>query len=175
MALIPVQKAHIPQPPSILSFRYQRTPTHQHQGIDLVAPIGTPVYAAEAGVVEEIAYEYRKGFSGYGRVVVVKGESGRWFLYAHLDDILVGEGDSVLEGQKIATVGNTGFTKDEPERLITGAHLHFEVSPRGYPRDSEAERLDPVAFLAEKKTARPRWRRTRRGVTLRLSRSSPQV
>lgn len=177
MALIPVLKAHIPLPPSKLSFRYQRTSTHRHQGIDLVAPLGTPVYAAEAGEVEKVAYELRKGFSGYGRVIVIKGDSGRWFLYAHLDDIFVGKGQRVSEGQRIATVGNTAFNRDEPERRMAGAHLHFEVSPSEYPQDSEALRLDPVAFLAEKKTARPRWRqtslykRTSSGVVLRLSRS----
>jgi murein DD-endopeptidase MepM/ murein hydrolase activator NlpD len=132
------------------------------------------VYAAESGKIEQIAYEYRQGFSGYGRVIVVRGESGRWFLYAHLNDIFVGEGEHVLEGQKIGTVGNTGFTRDDPERLISGAHLHFEVSPRKYPQDSEAERIDPVAFLAEKKK-KPYFRRTRRGVTLHTSRSSPRV
>lgn len=173
--MIPIKSTHVPLPPSKLSFGFQRTPTHKHQGIDFVAPLGTPVYAAESGEVEEVAYEYRKGFSGYGRVVVIKGKSGRWFIYAHLNDIFVGEGERVLEGQKIASVGNTAFTKDEPEKLMSGAHLHFEVSPRGYPQDSEAQRLDPIAFLAEKKTAKPYWRRTRRGVTLRLSRYLPQV
>lgn len=171
----PVKNSHIPANSSILSFEYQRTPTHKHRGVDLVAPLGTPVYAAESGQVEEVAYELRQGFSGYGRVVVVKGDSGRWFLYAHLNDIFVGEGDRVLEGQKIATVGNTGFTRDEPERLISGAHLHFEVSPTPYPQASEAKRLDPVAFLAEKKTVYLFRRRVRNGQTLRSSQCSLQV
>jgi murein DD-endopeptidase MepM/ murein hydrolase activator NlpD len=168
----PVKDAHIPIPPSRLSYGYQRTETHKHQGIDLVAPLGTPVYAVEAGTVAHAVSEWRKGFSGYGRAVVIRGNSGRWFLYAHLNDVYAREGDDVLEGQTIATVGNTAFTKDEPEAVVqSGAHLHFEVSPTPYPQESEALRLDPVAVLSEKKK-RPHFRRTRRGITLRASRYS---
>lgn len=165
MALAPIQGSSLPLPPSKLSYQFQRTPTHKHQGIDLVAPLGSPVYAAEAGTVEITAKEYRQGFSGYGRVVVVAGISGRRFLYAHLEDVLVTEGQTIAEGQIIGSVGNTSFSKEYPTARMIGAHLHFEVSSGRYPRPSEGGRLDPIAFLAEKKTV-PRYRRVRRGQTL---------
>lgn len=132
----------------ILSWQYRRTPTHTHQGIDIVKPKGTPVLAAASGVVTHAHSSLAPGFSGYGRVVVVRqSATGPWFLYAHLDKVLVTAGQQVSEGQKIATVGDSCFSKDEPAGDCSGSHLHFEVSPRPYPQESEASRLDPVAWV----------------------------
>ena len=147
MATLPVTGAKIPLPPSRLSYLFRRTPTHLHRGLDFPAARGTPVRAAESGIVEVSSNVYRRGFSGYGRVIVVKGDSGRWFLYAHLDRALAPVGARVTEGQKIGTVGRTTFRRDAPTRQSGGPHLHFEVSPRPYPQRSEASRLDPVSFL----------------------------
>ncbi len=148
------------------AFGTQRSATHTHQGIDLVAPRGAPVRAVAGGTVTHASAKLERGFSGYGRHVVVrKGSAGPWFLYAHLDGVRVRPGDTVAQGQTIGTVGNTCFNKSDPGRLCggkagAGYHLHFEVSPRRYPQDSEAPRLDPVAWLSsgqrETPPARPR-------------------
>ena len=146
----------------IHSFGYQRTPTHRHQGIDMHAPVGTPVVASFSGTVEHVARELAPGFSGYGRVVVVHsgtsetpGEAGPvWCLYAHLDQVLVKAGERVSAGQTIATVGDTCFKREDPEHRCSSPHLHFEVSPRRYPQASESQRLDPVSMLAAGSTAK---------------------
>jgi murein DD-endopeptidase MepM/ murein hydrolase activator NlpD len=132
----------------ILSWGYQRSPTHTHQGIDLHAPVGTPVYAAAGGVVDRVAKRYTSGFSGYGRVVVVEGLGGGvWFLYAHLDRIDVRVGQRVFKGQQLGTVGRTCYRKSEPEALCNRPHVHFEASPRPYPQGSEESRLDPLPWV----------------------------
>jgi murein DD-endopeptidase MepM/ murein hydrolase activator NlpD len=146
-AVLPVPGGRIPTS-GILSFGYQRTATHTHQGIDIPAPTGTPVLAAEGGTVEQAYSSLGPGFSGYGRVIVIrKGDSGPWLLYAHLDKVLVERGQRIARGQKIGTVGRTCFNKSDPTRQCSGPHLHFEVSARRYPQDSEAPRINPVAWL----------------------------
>jgi Membrane proteins related to metalloendopeptidases len=89
---------------------------HTHTGIDLAVPSGTPIYAAEAGVV--ILSQYS---SGYGNCIIIDHGNGLWTLYAHIRNggLLVSEGDSVKRGDLIAEVGSTGNS--------TGPHLHFEV------------------------------------------------
>lgn len=132
----------------ILSFGFVRSDTHIHRGIDIPAKLGTPVRAAASGVVEHAHQSLAPGFSGYGAVVVVRmGQNGPWQLYAHLDKVLVQKGQTVLEGQQIGTVGRSCFNKTDPKKLCDGPHLHFEVSPRPYPQDSEASRMDPVAWI----------------------------
>lgn len=131
----------------ILSYLYQRTPTHWHRGIDLPAREGTPVHAAAPGTVTHAVREYTDGFGGYGRVVAIAAHDGTHQLYAHLQHVGVQAGQKVHAGDVIGTVGRTGFTAAEPHKLIGGAHLHFEVSPRRYPLVKEAERVDPVAWL----------------------------
>jgi murein DD-endopeptidase MepM/ murein hydrolase activator NlpD len=133
------------------SYLYQRRPDHKHRGIDLPAKEGTPVRAAAAGTVRVSSNAYRPGFSGYGKVVVLEHPGSVWTLYAHLADALVEEGAEVTAGQQIGIVGRTRYTKENPSAIFgeRGAHLHFEVSPSKYPQDSEAQRLDPVAWLSE--------------------------
>lgn len=89
---------------------------HTHTGIDLAVPSGTPIYAAEAGVV--ILSQYS---SGYGNCIIIDHGNGLWTLYAHIRNggLLVSEGDTVDRGDLIAEVGSTGNS--------TGPHLHFEV------------------------------------------------
>lgn len=132
----------------ILSFGYQRSPTHVHQGVDLVAPVGTLVYSPVAGTVRFASERWQQGFSGYGAVVVVSDGSVE-LLFAHLSRVDVTPGEQVQRGQVLGAVGRTAFTREDHAALLqSGPHLHFEVSPSPYPQDSEAPRLDPVAWLA---------------------------
>jgi murein DD-endopeptidase MepM/ murein hydrolase activator NlpD len=99
-----------------------------HEGIDLRAPVGTPVHAVEGGTV---AYAGSR-ISGYGRMVVVKHGSGLATLYAHNSRLLVRAGQKVARGQRIALSGKSG--------RATGPHVHFEVR-------SGLVALDPAEVL----------------------------
>jgi peptidoglycan hydrolase-like protein with peptidoglycan-binding domain len=89
-----------------------------HAGIDLIAPAGTPVYAARAGKVT-----FANWSDGYGFLVVVDHGDGERTLYAHLSQIDVRRGVLVGSGARLGLVGATGDA--------TGPHLHFEVRIRG--------------------------------------------
>ncbi len=100
-----------------------------HTGIDIPGAIGTPILAAGNGVIIYAGSGVYRGGNNilddpYGNAVVIehdfkyKGQA-LFTLYAHLDQILVEEGDQVKTGDKIGLLGNTGKT--------TGPHLHFEV------------------------------------------------
>lgn len=128
------------------SFMYERSPTHRHRGIDLGAKLGAPVYAAAPGIVTHSVNVYTRGFGGYGRVVAVKADDGTWQLYAHLQTAIARVGERVEAGTPIGAAGGSVFTKEEPTKEGP-VHLHFEVSPTPYPQQSEAPRLDPVAYL----------------------------
>ncbi|MHA6481236.1 murein hydrolase activator EnvC family protein [Paenibacillus sp. strain BS8-2] len=95
---------------------------HTHTGIDFGAPSGTPIYAAESGVVI-----ISQVWSTYGNCIVIDHGNGLWTLYAHIRNggLLVDEGDKVSKGDKIALVGSTGNS--------TGPHLHFEVRKNEVP------------------------------------------
>jgi len=84
-----------------------------HSGVDIAAPEGTPIFAAESGVVE-----FAGENGGYGLMIKIKSASYE-HIYGHLSQIDVYEGQYVKKGQIIGRVGNTG--------LSTGPHLHFEV------------------------------------------------
>uniref|UniRef100_A0A7V3YF47 LysM peptidoglycan-binding domain-containing protein n=1 Tax=Candidatus Caldatribacterium californiense TaxID=1454726 RepID=A0A7V3YF47_9BACT len=98
-----------------------------HYGIDIIAPVGTVVRAAESGVVS-----YSGWMSGYGRVVIITHASGLQTVYAHNSVNLVREGQRVNKGDPIARVGSTGNA--------TCPHLHFEMRRNGRP-------VDPLEFL----------------------------
>jgi LysM repeat protein len=95
------------------SYRYD------HRAIDVAASLGTPVTAADRGVVVRAGWNDQ----GYGRFVVVDHQIDYVTLYAHLDRILVSEGEIVGQGQVLGTVGSTGNS--------TGPHLHFEIRDFG--------------------------------------------
>ncbi|TYQ31529.1 LysM peptidoglycan-binding domain-containing M23 family metallopeptidase [Pseudanabaena sp. UWO310] len=101
-----------------------------HQGIDIAAPIGTPVLAASTGVVDYAGWSD----GGYGNMIDIRHPDGTITRYGHLNEIHVKEGQSVSQGQLIAAMGSTGFS--------TGPHLHFEIRPNG------GSAVDPMAFLA---------------------------
>jgi murein DD-endopeptidase MepM/ murein hydrolase activator NlpD len=102
-----------------------------HRGIDIAAPIGTPVLAAASGVVVGAGWH-----SGYGNLVKLKHLDGSVTLYGHTNKILVSHGQKVEQGQQIAEMGNTGYS--------TGSHLHFEIHP-----ESE-EAIDPLVLLGSR-------------------------
>ena len=150
----PVASARIPRSGSS-SFGYRRSPTHVHQGLDFFAPIGTPIEATAAGVVTHASAELERGFSGYGRHVVIETDSGVWQLHAHLDEVQVAPGQRVKAGERLGTVGDTCFRLPGDGELLADTaaercqepQLHFEVSPAPYPQESEARRLDAAAWL----------------------------
>jgi murein DD-endopeptidase MepM/ murein hydrolase activator NlpD len=90
---------------------------HGYNGVDLAAPIGTPVYASAAG---EVIVSRDAGWNGgYGNYAVIRHDNGTQTLYAHLGSNAVWVGQTVAQGSTIGTVGMTGRS--------TGAHVHFEI------------------------------------------------
>lgn len=106
-----------------MSSVYGRRWGRAHQGIDLAAPVGTPIFAAREGVVLYADNVVR----GYGNMVVISHAGDLLTAYAHTSVLLVRKGDRVRRGQIIARVGQTGHA--------TAPHLHFEVRQGQVPRD----------------------------------------
>jgi murein DD-endopeptidase MepM/ murein hydrolase activator NlpD len=98
-----------------------------HEGIDLATPIGTPVKAADGGVVT-----WAGSRGSYGNLVIVDHGGGYATYYGHLSKIHVKVGTKVYKGQKIAASGNTGRS--------TGPHVHFEIKKNG-------KSVDPLKYL----------------------------
>lgn len=91
-----------------------------HNGLDFAAPIGTPILAAEDGVVAAVANEdlyCRKG--AYGKFIAINHTNGLTTLYSHLSRWIVSNGQGVKRGQVIGYSGQSGYA--------TGPHLHFTV------------------------------------------------
>lgn len=91
-----------------------------HEGIDIAAPVGTPITAPGDGVVTFTGYDH-----GYGQTVRMDHGYGITTVYAHLSSMYVTEGQRVKRGMLIAAMGNTGRS--------TGPHLHYEVRVDGVP------------------------------------------
>lgn len=117
----------------VLTSGYGRRWGRMHRGIDIAAPIGTPIIAAAPG--EVITAGWNSG--GYGKLVKVRHPDGSITLYAHNNRLLVRRGQKVEQGQQIAEMGSTGYS--------TGPHLHFEVHPSG------RGAVNPVALLPKKR------------------------
>ena len=98
-----------------------------HEGIDVVAPAGTPIEAPAAGTVISAGWS-----TGYGNTVTIDHGFGLVTRYAHASRLLVRPGQRVRRGERIALVGNTG--------LATGPHLHYEVHVNGKP-------VDPLRYV----------------------------
>jgi murein DD-endopeptidase MepM/ murein hydrolase activator NlpD len=93
-----------------------------HPGVDLLAPVGTPVWAAQGGrVVQAVSGGGYNG--GYGNLVVIDHPNGLETRYAHLSTVRVSVGQTVTQGEVVGNVGVTGNT--------SGPHLHFEVYLNG--------------------------------------------
>ncbi len=99
-----------------------------HQGIDLANDYGTPIYAADGGVVIFVG-EYK----GFGQLVKIQHDNGDVTYYAHCSSMLVYEGELVEQGERIALMGATG--------VATGNHVHFELHPGG------GDAVDPMDYL----------------------------
>ncbi len=112
-------------------FGFRRHPVfgtqEMHTGIDIGAPLGTPVVSARAGTVIAADWE-----GGYGKLVRVDHGDGLTTSYSHLSQIAVRVGQRLYPGDLIGYVGNTGFS--------TGPHLLFEIRVHGRP-------LDPLKYL----------------------------
>jgi murein DD-endopeptidase MepM/ murein hydrolase activator NlpD len=104
-----------------------------HYGVDIAAPIGTPVYAPDDGVVVDAGTA-----SGFGLAVYIRHADGTITLYGHVNQYFVQAGQTVKVGQQIAEVGNRGQS--------TGPHLHFEVHTGGL----YVNRVDPMPWLASR-------------------------
>jgi murein DD-endopeptidase MepM/ murein hydrolase activator NlpD len=98
-----------------------------HEGIDVTAPMGSPIEAPAAGIVTDARWE-----SGYGNTVTIEHGFGIETKFAHASKLLVRTGQRVSRGQRIALVGNSG--------LATGPHLHYEVHVKGRP-------VDPLKYV----------------------------
>lgn len=99
-----------------------------HSGLDIASGMGSPIYAADSGVVvTALKLNY-----GYGWYLVIDHENGYRTLYSHLSAFFADYGERVTKGQTIAAMGNTG--------LSTGPHLHFEVFVNGV-------RVNPLKYL----------------------------
>lgn len=103
-----------------------------HYGIDMAAMKGTPVKAAQNGVVIDACYA-----SGYGNTIVIKHDQIFRSRYAHLHTIRVHVGQKVKKGMRIGTVGETGFIRKKGK---DGSHLHFEVYENG-------KKINPLHYL----------------------------
>lgn len=100
---------------------------HRHSGLDIAAPHGAPIKAADSGEVI-----FSGWWGGYGKAIVIDHGRGLATVYAHLSRLYVSEGAKVTQGQIIGLEGSTGYS--------TGPHLHFEVRRNGTPQD-------PIRYL----------------------------
>lgn len=98
-----------------------------HKGVDWATPVGTAVMASCTGTVSRAGWG-----KGYGYVVYINHSDGRQTRYGHLSKVLVKQGQTVTQGQKIALSGNTGVS--------TGPHIHFEILINGV-------QVDPFQYL----------------------------
>ena len=99
-----------------------------HEGLDFPAASGTPIVAAASGKVV-----YAGWHPQYGKILEIDHGNGLVSRYAHASQLAASEGDLVVRGQRVASVGSTGRS--------TGPHLHFEVRLNGVPQN-------PARFIA---------------------------
>jgi len=101
----------------------------RHNGVDIANKVGTPIYAADGGVIERA--EWNSG--GYGYMILIDHGNGKKTRYGHLSAFKVSAGATVSKGQLIGAMGSTGRS--------TGPHLHFEVILSG-------RRYNPLNYVA---------------------------
>ena len=100
-----------------------------HKGVDISAPVGTPVHVTADGIVAFADME-----SGYGRLVVIDNGGGYETWYAHMSKFYVHTGQEVRRGELVGAVGTSG--------RVTAPHLHYEVRVNGRP-------MNPYQYLAK--------------------------
>jgi murein DD-endopeptidase MepM/ murein hydrolase activator NlpD len=105
-----------------------KTNGKQNDGINIAVPEGTPVKAADDGVVAYAGNELK----GYGNLVLVRHSNGYVTAYAHASELMVKRGDTIKRGQVIAKSGQTGE--------VSSPQLHFEIRNGSSP-------VDPLQFL----------------------------
>lgn len=103
-----------------------------HRGVDFMAPLGTPILASQSGTVIQSEFH-----ASWGNYLAIEHENGMTTLYAHNSQNLVSVGQSVTQGEIIASMGSTGNS--------TGPHLHFEVSIS--PNLAQDQLIDPMQVL----------------------------
>jgi murein DD-endopeptidase MepM/ murein hydrolase activator NlpD len=113
----------------VLTSGYGQRWGRPHRGIDIAAPIGTPVVAAAPGIIGYSGYND----GGFGYLVEIDHADGTMTRYAHNSRLLVKAGQQVSQGEQISEMGSTGFS--------TGPHVHFEVHPGG------KGAVNPIAYL----------------------------
>lgn len=126
----------------------------RHLGVDYAAPSGTEVRAVGDGIVDFAGWQ-----NGYGKVVQIAHGNDRMTLYAHLSRIDLKHGQRVEQGQRVGSVGATGWA--------TGPHLHFEFRQRGQHQDPTrmARNSEPQSIVGAN---RPRFEETVRLVQRQL-------
>lgn len=97
-----------------VGYRITQYYSWRHHAVDIANKIGTPIYAADAGVIEYVGWG-----RGYGSQIVIDHGGGKKTRYAHLSKFYARKGQSVNKGEAIGAMGSTGWS--------TGPHLHFEV------------------------------------------------
>jgi murein DD-endopeptidase MepM/ murein hydrolase activator NlpD len=114
-------------------FGVRRSPrgigTRFHEGIDIAASTGTPIYASGDGVVTFAGYK-----PGLGKTVIIDHGFGLTTVYGHNSQLYVKDGDRVKRGVNISAVGRTGRS--------TGPHLHYQIEVDGIP-------VDPMRYIIE--------------------------
>lgn len=131
---------------------YKQYGQNGHNGLDLGAPTGTPVYAADEGTVVFEGWG-KSGVAGYAGwmgnpagISILINHVGSYGGYAHLSRTVINAGDKVTKGQLIGYVGATG--------AATGPHLHFEMLPLSPNfKNGYAGRIDPTPYIDTTKTA----------------------
>lgn len=138
MDAVPQGFVSVPSQKPVKEFRYTSTfgvrsdpfqgSARMHAGLDMAAPLGTPVFATADGIVGRAERTY----GGYGNLVQIEHGKGLETRYGHLSQILVRQGQRVHRGDLIALMGSTGRS--------TGSHLHYEVRIDGHA-------VNPTPFL----------------------------
>ncbi len=112
---LPIKNGHVSSPFGMRMHPVKKVKM-QHNGIDVAAKKGIPIYAAAEGIVESVVNEKK---NAYGLFVVIRHKDEYKTHYSQMNSIVVETGDKLKAGQQIGTVGNSGVN--------TGSHLHFEI------------------------------------------------
>ena len=159
--LASIPSLRIPRTGSAGGFGARRSPTHVHQGVDLVYPVGTPWTAIADGIVEYASNGPARGFGGYGKIAVLRFTAldGQplWVLYAHGREVFVSPGQHVARGETLGEIGRSRYLGGDPsDDGRMGAHLHLELATRAYPMGPEAPyRIDPYRWFQQMRVVVP--------------------